>query len=99
MLQFLGLECGGRNFKLQQIVDDTSGKPVRKTSPIEVWVVADVGNGVLYIPLSKLDFEINKTIVPAQLLRYYSDNTRSILQKTPTGTATLPNGAIFQRRF
>lgn len=99
MFQFLGFECGSRSYKLQQIVLDTNGKSVRKTSDIEVWVVADVGNGVLYTPLSKLDFEINKTIVPAQLLRYYSDNTRSLLQKTPTGTSTLPNGALFQRRF
>lgn len=99
MFQFLGFECGSCSYKLQQIVLDTNAKPVRKTCDIEAWVVADVGNGVLYIPLSKLDFEINKTIVPSQLLRYYSDNTRSLLQKTPTGTATLPNGALFQRRF
>lgn len=99
MFQFLGFDCDSHNYKLQQIVDDTSGKFVRKTSDIEVWVVADVGNGVLYTPLSKLDFEINKIIVPSQLLHCYYDNTRSLLQKTPTGTATLPNAAIFQRRF
>ncbi len=97
MFHFMGIQFGNCDYKLQQIVQDTDGKPVQKTSDILFWVVADVGNGVLYIPVSKLDIEMNKTVVPSQLLACYSDRTRSLIKKTPHGTATLPFGAIFHR--
>ncbi len=97
MFHFMGLQFGNFEYRLQQIVQDTDGKPVQKTSDILFWVVADVGNGVLYIPVSKLDIEMNKTVVPSQLLACYSDRTRSLIKKTPRGTATLPFGAIFHR--
>lgn len=97
MFHFMGIQFGNCDYKLQQIIQDTDGKPVQKTSDILFWVVADVGNGVLYIPVSKLDIEMNKTVVPAQLLACYSDRTRTLIKKTPRGTATIPFGAIFHR--
>lgn len=109
MFHFMGLQFGNCDYKLQQIIQDTDanrrlaqlsglgGKPVQKTSDILFRVVADVGNGVLYIPVSKLDFEMNKTVVPSQLLACYSGRTRALLKKTPSGTATIPFGGILQR--
>lgn len=56
-----------------------------------------VGNGILYVPVSKLNLELNKTVVPSQILACYSDRTRTLLKKTPRGTATIPFGGILQR--
>lgn len=98
MFNFLGIQFGNLGYRLQQIVPDTDGKPVQKTSDILFWVAADVGNGTLYVPISKIDIEMNTTVVPAQLLACYNDRTRTLLQKTPKGTATIPSGAIFCRR-
>ncbi len=97
MFHFMGLQFGNYDYKLQQIIQDTDGKPVQKTSEILFWVVADVGNGVLYIPVSKLDIGMNKIVVLSQLLACYSDRTRTLLKKTPRGTATIPFGGILQR--
>lgn len=97
MFNFLGIQFGNCDFKLQQIVPDENGNPVQKTSEILFWVVADVRNGVLYIPVSKLDMEMNKTIVPSQILACYNDRTRTLLQKTSKGTATIPFGGILKR--
>ncbi len=49
MFHFMGIQFGNCDYKLQQIVQDTDGKPVQKTSDILFWVVADIGDGVLYI--------------------------------------------------
>lgn len=92
----MGIQFGSYEYRLQQIVPDTDGKPVQKTSEILFWVVADVGNGILYIPVSKLDIEMNKTVVPSQLIACYTDRTRTLLQKTPRGTATIPFGGILR---
>lgn len=99
MFNFLGIQFGNMDYKLQQIVPDTDGKPVQKTSDILFWVAAEVGNGTLYVPISKIDIEMHTMVVPAQLLACYNDRTRTLLQKTPKGTATIPFGAIFNRRF
>lgn len=99
MFQFIGIQFGNRDCKLQQIVPDTDGKPVQKTSDILFWVVADVGNGVLEVPISKLDMELNRTVVPAQIIACCDDRTRTLLHKTPKGTAATPGGAIFKRRY
>lgn len=98
MFIFLGLQFGNCDYKLQQIVPDTDGKPVQKTSEILFWVVADVGNGVLYCPVSKLDIEMYRTVVPSQLMACYSDRTRTLIKKTPRGTATIPSGCLLQQR-
>lgn len=97
MFHFMGIQFGNYDYKLQQIVMDTDGKPVRKTSDILFWVVADVGKGVLYIPISKIDIEMNKTVVPSQLLACFSDRTRTLLKKTPSGVAAIPFGCLLQR--
>lgn len=94
MFQFMGIQFGSYEYRLQQIVPDTDGKPVQKTSEILFWVVADLGNGIPYIPVSKLDIEMNKTVVPSQLIACYTD--RTLLQKTPRGTATIPFGGILR---
>ena len=98
MFHFMGLQFGNCDFKLQQIVPDTDGKPIQKTSDILFWVVADVGGGgILYVPISKLDIEMNTTVVTSQIIACYNDRTRTLIKKTPNGTATLPFGAILQR--
>lgn len=97
MFHFMGIQFGNCDYKLQQIIPDTDGKPVQKTSDILFWVVADVGNGILYVPVSKLDLELNKTVVPSQLLACYSDRTRTLLRKTSRGVAAIPCGCLLQR--
>lgn len=96
MFYFMGIQFGNCEYMLQQIVPDTDGKPVQKTSDILFWVVADVGNGILYIPISKLDIENNNTVVPSQLIACYNDHTHTLLKKTPNDTATIPLGAILR---
>lgn len=94
---FMRIQFGNCGYKLQQIIQDADGKLVQRTSDILFWVVADVGNGVLYIPVSKLDIEMNKTVVPSQLVACYSDRTRTLLKKTTNGTMTIPFGGILER--
>lgn len=98
MYNFIGIEFGNCEYKLKQIVMDAEGKPVEKTSEILFWVVADVGTGIMYTPISKLDIEMNRMVIPAQLLSCYNDRTRMLLKKTSNGTATIPFGGIFRRR-
>lgn len=94
MFIFLGIEFGNRDCKLQQIVPDKDGKPVQKTSDIVFWVVANVGKGILRIPISKLDMEHNKTVVLSQLETCYNDRTRTLLKKTENGMVVIPFGGI-----
>ena len=96
MFHFMGIQFGNCDYKLQQIIMDTDGKPVRKTNDILFWVVADVGKGVLYIPISKIDVEMNRVVVPSQLIACCNDRTRTLLRKTANGTAVIPFGYIMQ---
>ena len=96
MDNFLGVITGNQGFKLQQIVIGENQLPVTKTSDILLWIAISKGAGTLYIPLSKLDLDTQRMIVRSQIEQSYYDRTRTLIQKTPNGTATLPFGAILR---
>lgn len=97
MFHFMGIQFGNCGYKLQQIISDSDGKLVQRTSDILFWVVSAVEGGVLYVPVSKLDIEMNTTVVPSQLLAAYSSRTRALLRKTSNGTTHIPFGGIIVR--
>ncbi len=94
---FLGIQLGSNGFKLQQIVMDEDCKPVSKTSDILFWVAFNMGNGILYVPVSRLDMEYNTILVPSQLLRSAHDRTRNLSRKTDKGIATYPFSVILRK--
>lgn len=96
MYNFIGVMMGNNGYKLKLILLENN-QPVEKTSDIVFWVVTETSSGVLYTPVSKLDMEINKTIVMSQIIASYKDRTRSLIKKTPNGTATIPFGGILQK--
>ena len=63
MNNFMGIDFDVNGYKIKQIVIE-DGEPVEKTSPVEFWVVHDIGGGrSLRTPVSKLDKESNTIIV------------------------------------
>ena len=94
MNDFMGIDFGGKGYKLKQIVIE-DGEPVEKISPIMFWIVHDIGGGRhLYTPVSKLDMEIQTSIVTSQIFNAYNDKGRSIIKKTDKGTSVHPYGAV-----
>lgn len=98
MVNFLGVIFDAQGYSLQQIVSNADGNPVEKTSAILMWLCFDTGDGVLNVPITKIDIEMNRMVVTSQLLSTYTDRTRRLLKKTPRGTISIPFGAILQRR-
>lgn len=96
MFNLIGIEFGNLGCKVQQLAN-VKGKIVSKTSDVEFWFVLSANNGVLYIPVSKIDSQINKCIVPSQIVNSYHEHGRMILRKTAEGTETIPFGGIFVR--
>ena len=68
------------------------------TDTIDFWFVLNVNNGVLYIPVSKIDRQVNEFIVPSQVVNSFYENGRMILRKTAKETVTIPRGGIFVPR-
>lgn len=97
MFDLLGIEFGNMGCKVQQLAM-LDGKLVTKTSDIDFWFVLNVNNGVLYIPVSKIDRQVNKFIVPSQIVNSFYEHGRMILKKTAKGTETIPRGGIIVPR-
>lgn len=94
MSYFAGLELGSKDCKVKHIVVK-DGDTVEQVSPVIFWTVYEIGGGKrLLTPVSKLDFDRQTMIVPAQLLGAYHDRSRSIIRKTNNGTSVSPFGGI-----
>ena len=93
MFDFSGIVLGNNSCKVQQIVNH-AGRPVSKTSDIDFWVGFRINKGMLYIPVTKIDRQVNKFIVTSQILNTYYEPGRMILIKTDNGTITIPHGGI-----
>lgn len=96
MSNFVGIDFDVNGYKVKQIVIE-EGEPVEKTSPIAFWVVHDIGGGrCLYTPVSKLDTEIQTSIVAAQFFSAYHEKGRAIVRKSSKGTVVYPFGGIIR---
>ena len=96
MFEFMGIQFGGNGYKVQQLVYE-EGRLVTKTSDVEFWIVSSSSNGTLYTPISKLDRQTNRIIVPSQVINSFNEHGRMILKKTSKGLVTIPFGGILQR--
>lgn len=93
MSNFVGIDFDVSGYKVKQIVIE-DGEPVEKTSPIVFWVIHDIGGRSLRTPVSKLDMEIQTSIVDAQFFSAYHEKGRSIIRKSSKGTVVHPYGAV-----
>lgn len=96
MFEFMGIEFGNLGCKVQQLTFE-DGKLSIKTSDVEFWMVSRVDEGILYTPVSKIDRQLNRFIVPSQVINAYHEHGRMILRKTAKGTDTIPFGGILRR--
>ena len=96
MFELMGIEFGSLGCKVQQLAFE-NGKLTVKTSDAEFWIVSRVDKGILYTPISKIDRQLNKFIVPSQVINAFHEHGRMILRKTAKGTETIPYGGILRQ--
>ena len=97
MISFIGLKIGNMGYKLQQPVN-VDGKMVNKTGDVLFWMVFAHDNGILNIPISKVDIQANKCIVMSEMLASYNNRARILIKKTENGTSIEPFAGVWECR-